>query len=372
MSNGFVRLMVCLVGMGSLPLVGCIKDQQVRQRRVTKAKPTPTEITECLKLGRASKRLPLSAVNICQKARQIAPSRAAIWLALSHIYQHREAWKEAAFALKKARQLGTDHPARQVRQVRLYTKAGLYQQAVDVLGWKQMPPKWRLMLLRKMGKQEQAEHYAHQLLARRPKQPGVYRQLLLMYESQGKLRKALLVGTIGLQIVSPHDPDLHNNVGVLLLKLKQEQRAIYHFKKALAIDTHHRNALYNLGCYYQAQGYWRLAEPQWVKFLKASATPGARRQEVLRLYGRLLLKRRKLRAAQAVFQQLLKQQSKDPEALFQMGVSFFLQKEVKSKRLSLLWFKKFLAQPKAKKLPQYKESLAYIKQAKARLAVLSQ
>ena len=59
--------------------------------------------------------------------------------------------------------------------------------------------------------------------------------------------------------LTPNDPNIYNNLGILLIKLHKYQEAITCFKKAIKINSNFETAHNNLGNAYQELGKYQEA-----------------------------------------------------------------------------------------------------------------
>ncbi len=125
-----------------------------------------------------------------------------------------------------------------------------------------------MVVLRLNGRLDKAEQVGHGLLASDPKNFRVLSNLSLIYLDSGKLSMSESIGLRILKSVDTYgmgDPDLeliasvHNNLGVVYLRMQKTEKALVHFKKALDADPNHIDALLNLGSLYGRFHHYNLA-----------------------------------------------------------------------------------------------------------------
>ncbi|MFM2161958.1 MAG: hypothetical protein RLZZ383_1470, partial [Pseudomonadota bacterium] len=89
-----------------------------------------------------------------------------------------------------------------------------------------------------------------EVLYTKPDSAGVYRILVGLYTKQGKFELAKFMGDKAVEL-DPKNPDVSNDLGVVLLQQGDKSRAVLRFKeardKAAALGTKHYEASLNLG-----------------------------------------------------------------------------------------------------------------------------
>jgi Flp pilus assembly protein TadD len=110
---------------------------------------------------------------------------------------------------------------------------------------------------------------------------------------------------------------LYNNLGVVLEEQGDPQGALSNFKKALRVDDHHAQALGNLGSLYVQAGDYSKAQPlleQAYRLLRSTNTGVATN------YAIVLRANKDFEGAKRVYDELLKANSKDVEALLNYSI----------------------------------------------------
>jgi len=162
-----------------------------------------------------------------------------------------------------------------------------------------------------------------------------HRTLMLVFADQGFYGLAELVGANGMKI-DDRDPGLHNNQGLVYLKMGDKQLALQEFRKAVGVDDRFAEAYTNLGA--MALEYRDYANAE--KYL-AQALALAPRSYLNHLYYAFALEGQKHGSASkeasaaAEFEKALAIH-RDPEAVCGAGWAYSSQKETRSKAIDYL------------------------------------
>ncbi len=162
-----------------------------------------------------------------------------------------------------------------------------------------------------------------------------HRTLMLVFADQRHYGLAELVGASGMKI-NDRDPGLHNNQGMVFLKMGEKQLALQEFRKAVTLDDRFAEAYTNLGA--MALEYRDYANAE--KYL-AQALALAPRSYSNHLYYAFALEGQKNASpakeasAAAEFEKALAIHP-DPEAVCGAGWAYSSQKETRSKAIGYL------------------------------------
>ena len=162
-----------------------------------------------------------------------------------------------------------------------------------------------------------------------------HRTLMLVFADQGLYGMAELVGANGMKI-NNRDPGLHNNQGMVYLKMNDRQQALQELRTAVSLDDRFAEAYTNLGA--MALEYRDYANAE--KYL-AQALSLAPRSYLNHLYyafaldGQKNASESKEASAAAEFEKALAIH-RDPEAVCGAGWAYSSQKETRSKAIDYL------------------------------------
>lgn len=222
-----------------------------------------------------------------------------------------------------------------------------------------------VMLYRKDKQFKRSEALAQAILARDAKNVQAYRNLMLLYYDWGKYNQAELVASLALGAIKK-DAGIYNNLGMVYLKKKEYTKASANFLLAIKQNPKNIQANLNLGTLALKRGAWKQAYTHFGAVVKHNPT----HDYANRNYATALMGMQKMLDAKGIYEGILQRKPNDAEATYQIGVIYFVYKKLKKQKDSKQWFDRFLANPDAKKLPNYKVAKTFIKQAKQRLKIL--
>lgn len=122
----------------------------------------------------------------------------------------------------------------------------------------------KLVETRRYGDIEDA---ARQVLARKPGQALATKVLSFAQVATGQYKTALPL-LEALAKSQPHDPEIHNNLGIALCALLRREESVASFKRALAITPKDPEILKNLGAAYADETRWNEAVPWLLKAIE--------------------------------------------------------------------------------------------------------
>ncbi len=190
-----------------------------------------------------------------EKVLKLAPQSLNAQFNLGLIAERQGRVDDAVAAYEKVRFLEPGHVSMLLNLGRLYRQQEKYPDAISLYetGLKTPGNEFEPALLNNLstayrlaGKPAQAESSARRVLARHPDDAEAFKNLGLAALAQGRYR---LAETVLLQArkLADKDPGVHNDLGMVYLKLEQRPRALAQFQKAVALDERFAPGHVNLG-----------------------------------------------------------------------------------------------------------------------------
>lgn len=367
--------LVLLLGM-SLGLTGCPKKQVVK-KRVVKVKTAEDYLNECLQKVEADTKASVKeAIPRCQKALSLKPSLSKAHYNLALAFERQKNYGKATSHLKSY--LATKPAGAKKLKVKLadwYIKGGNAKAAVEIYEAFLKEDDGNIGIMNNLAilytrskKFVAAEKMVQQVLAQDSRNKKAYQTLVLLCYKSGKLNQAIVVGQNALKEINKKDPMISNNLGMVYIKRKEYSKASEMFTQTLGFDPNNLEAKLNLATIAIREGAWKIA----VSRLEDVVAKRPNHLYANRTYAVALMGMKRLREAKKVYERLLKAKANDPEALFQLGVIYFTAKFMrKQQKQAAGFFDRYEQNGDAKKLLSYKRSIAYIKQARARLKLIA-
>lgn len=156
------------------------------------------------------------------------------------------------------------------------------------------------VLLRGMGKTDEAWDHFQQALSLDPSRAETHCNLADLLDDAGRTDEALARYLTALE-VDPKQATTHNNLGVFLKKIGRTDEALSHYLKAAEIDPDFGDVHYNLGNLFQDMGRNNEALAQYSAALKLSSNPAGVHYSI----GLLLSKTGRVREAEEHYRSTL-------------------------------------------------------------------
>jgi tetratricopeptide (TPR) repeat protein len=162
---------------------------------------------------------------------------------------------QAAAEYQAALQIDNSHLPSILNLGRLELLNGEFEKAIALFesGLQQPTKEHELALLNNLGaayrlakNYAKAEATSRAVLSKHGENVNALKNLALVFYGEGRYRLAELVETSAAK-VNPKDPGVHNDLGLVYLKLGQPARAVGEFRQALALDPKFEVAHRNLG-----------------------------------------------------------------------------------------------------------------------------
>jgi tetratricopeptide (TPR) repeat protein len=360
----------------SLGLTGCPKKQVVK-KRVVKVKTAEEYLSECLqKVETDTKASVQEAIPLCQKALSLKPSLNKAHYNLALAFERQKNYAKATMHMKKyIDSKPADAKKKRVKLADWYIKAGQADKAVGIYEAFLKEDDGNIGVMNNLAilytrakKFDAAEKMVQRVLAQDSRNKKAYQTLVLLCYKSGKLNQAIVVGQNALKEINKKDPMISNNLGMVYIKRKEYSKASEMFTQTLTFDANNLEAKLNLATIAIREGAWKIA----VSRLEDVVAKRPKHLYANRTYAVALMGMKRLREAKKVYERLLKNKPNDPEALFQLGVIYFTAKFMrKQQKQASGFFDRYEQNADAKKLLSYKRSVAYIKQARARLKLIA-
>ncbi len=168
------------------------------------------------------------------------------------------------------------------------------------------------------AKPGQVQEEAIRILGANPNDAIALNSLAMLHLHHGRTGAAKLLLARALEKNPPEAAGLHNNMGVALLDESQQDSAIVEFKKALALDPNHTEALGNLGSIYVKAGDHSKALPM----LETSYKRNRNNVAILNNYAIALRGNKDLEGAKRVYEEALKINSRDVNTIFNLAILY--------------------------------------------------
>jgi tetratricopeptide (TPR) repeat protein len=164
----------------------------------------------------------------------------------------------------------------------------------------------------------QVQEEAIRILGINPNDSVALNSLAMLHLHHGRTGAAKLLLSRALEKNPPEAAGLHNNLGVALLDEGQQDAAIVEFKKALALDQGHIEAIGNLGSIYAKAGDYAKALPM----LETSYKRNRNNIAILNNYAIALRGAKDLEGAKRVYEEALKINSRDVNTILNLAILY--------------------------------------------------
>jgi len=165
------------------------------------------------------------------------------------------------------------------------------------------------------GKSNAIVEEAAKILGSNPNDPLALNTLALFHFRRGKVGAAKLLINRAFE-KNQGTAALYNNYAIILLEEGDQSGAVVNFKKALRIDDHHAEALGNLGSMYVQGGDFLKALP----LLEQSYHLNRNNLAIANNYAIALRANKNYEGARRIYDEILKQNSRDVPALLNMAI----------------------------------------------------